>query len=393
MKTREEWCQLFEVVVGRMPTEIEILAAEKSLFNPKAILPISEGKIFEESAVADKMVTPDDDEAISVPFLEDIEKSGNTSSSHKSAEKVILEPSKEIIALPIVSFVISGLTILLSLVVKSPLLLLILSLASLTLGIVSLAVNFKKKKKILSVIALPLAIGALVIATSVGLYHATLERFESIAQSSFDADWDYSEENIFEGTFDGTLYVDSEAPFHWTEEKFKSLDFEPDTITSIITVEEVVDKYGKANEATYSDGYLTLVYSDETHSKYVDLSFVRNELGDWVLNHGYMATEAKDIKIVAEEAYKSTWTKEDFDKLIEGDYSRPELGSSWKDINSKYGKPTFAEYILSNYGDGFTRELNLYYTDWSADAGKLSDVNLTFTEKNGEYFLTYKYSE
>lgn len=393
MKTREEWCRLFETVVGRAPTEIEVLAAEKSRFSPKAIIPISEGKIFEDSAVADEVVTVRDEVAISAPSLETIQNSDNVISSSKPTETFILNPSKEIIALPIVSFVISGVTILLSLVLKSPLLLLTLSLASLTLGIVSLAVNFNKKKKILSMIALPLAVGALVIATSVGIYHATVERFESIAQSRFDEDWDYDEEDSFEEAFDEEFYTDPDAPFRWTEEKFKSLNFEPDTITSSITADELVDKYGMANRGTYLDNYLTLSYSDETDSKYVDLSFFQNELGDWMLNHGYMVTEAKDIKIVAEEDYNSTWTKEEFDKLIEGDYDRLELGNSWKDILSKYGQPTFAEYTLSNYGDGFTKELNLYYTDWSADAGKLSDVNLTFTEKNGDYFLTYKYSE
>lgn len=388
MKTKEEWCQLFETVVGRIPTEIEVLAAEKSSFDPKAIIPISEGKIFEKSTVEEVTVT--DDILASTSPLQNGAMFDKTLQNQKMSEKFLPKPSKEIIALPIISFVVSGLTLLLSMVVNSSWILLIMSLASLTLGIVSLAVNFKKTKKVLSIIALPLSIGALVVAGSVGIYHSAVESIESVFQRSLDDSLDDDFGDVLNDEVDTDFYVDTKAPFQWTEEKFRSLDFESDEITSYLTPQELIDKYGKANEATYSEGYLDFFYSGKTDEEYVNLTFWQNELGDWILDSGAITIESKGIETIPEESYQSTWTEKEFDQLIEADYERPELGSTWKEIHSKYGHPTFGEYTLANYGDGFTKNLNLYYTDLSADEGKLSEVNLYFTEKEGEYFLTYK---
>lgn len=396
MKTREEWCQIFEMVVGRVPTEVELLAAEESRFNPKAILPISEGRVFKEDE--EELIQVTKEETASALFLENKEPNEKSTSSMESTDELTSHKSKEIKSIPIVSFVISGLTILLSLLVKSPLVLLLLSLLSLTLGIISLAINLKKSQKVLSWIALPLSIGALAVAGSVGIYYATFDRVASIVRNvdrsnnGFDQDmW----EDDWEGwSEDVEVYVDEQAPFRWTEAQFRSLNFGSLTTgTEGMILDELIQVYGKANEASVSDGYLDLTYIGKADEDYVTLYFEQDELGNWILSSGSMSLGSMDLKTQPEESYQSNWTEEAFDKLIEADYDKPELGSSWSDIHKNFGDPTFGEYLLSNFGDGFEMNLDLYYTDQSPDSGKLSDVNLYFSEKNGNYFLTYKFYE
>lgn len=158
-------------------------------------------------------------------------------------------------------------------------------------------------------------------------------------------------------------------------------------------LDELIQVYGKANEASVSDGYLDLTYIGKADEDYVTLYFEQDELGNWILSSGSMSLGSMDLKTQPEESYQSNWTEEAFDKLIEADYDKPELGSSWNDIHKNFGNPTSGEYLLSNFGDGFEMNLDLYYTDQSPDSGKLSDVNLYFSEKNGNYFLTYKFYE
>lgn len=396
MKTREEWCQIFEMVVGRVPTEVELLAAEESRFNPKAILPISEGRVFKEAE--EELTQVIAEETASAQFLENRETNEKSPSSMESTDDLTSRKSKEIKAIPIVSFVISGLTILLSLLVKSPLVLLLLSLLSLTFGIISLTINLKKSQKVLSWIALPLSIGALAVAGSVGIYYATFDRVASIirnvdrSNNGFDQDmWKDDWEDWPE---DVEIYVDEQAPFRWTEARFRSLKFgNLNTGTEGMILDELIQVYGKANEASVSDGYLDLTYIGKADEDYVTLYFEQDELGNWILSSGSMSLGSMDLKTQPEESYQSNWTEEAFDKLIEADYDKPELGSSWNDIHKNFGNPTSGEYLLSNFGDGFEMNLDLYYTDQSPDSGKLSDVNLYFSEKNGNYFLTYKFYE
>lgn len=396
MKTREEWCQIFETVIGRVPTEVELLAAEESHFNPKAILPISEGRVFKEAE--EELSQSIAEETANAQFLENKEPNEKSTSSMESTDELTSHKSKEIKSIPIVSFVISGLTILLSLLVKSPLVLLLLSLLSLTFGVISLAINLKKSQKVLSWLALPLSIGALAVAGSVGIYYATFDRVASIVRNvdrsnnGFDQDmW----EDDWEGwSEDVEVYVDEQAPFRWTEAQFRSLNFGSLTTgTEGMILDELIQVYGKANEASVSDGYLDLTYIGRADEDYVTLYFEQDELGNWILSSGSMSLGSMDLKTQPEESYQSTWTEEAFDKLIEADYDKPELGSSWNDIHKIFGNPTSGEYLLSNFGEGFEMNLDLYYTDQSPDSGKLSDVNLYFSEKNGNYFLTYKFYE
>lgn len=394
MKTREEWCQIFEMVVGRVPTEVELLAAEESRFNPKAILPISEGRVFKEAE--EELTQVIAEETASAQFLENRETNEKSTSSMESTDDLTSRKSKEIKAIPIVSFVISGLTILLSLLVKSPLVLLLLSLLSLTFGIISLTINLKKSQKVLSWIALPLSIGALAVAGSIGIYYATFDRVASIVRnvdrSNNGFDQDMWEDDWEDWPEDVEIYVDEQAPFRWTEARFRSLKFgNLNTGTEGMILDELIQVYGKANEASVSDGYLDLTYIGKADEDYVTLYFEQDELGNWILSSGSMSLGSMDLKTQPEESYQSTWTEEAFDKLIEADYDKPELGSSWSDIHKNFGNPTSGEYLLSNFGDGFEINLDLYYTDQSPDSGKLSDVNLYFSEKNGNYFLTYKF--
>lgn len=396
MKTREEWCQIFEMVVGRVPTEVELLAAEESSFNPKAILPISEGRVFKEAE--EELTQVIAEETASAQFLENKEPNEKSTSSMESTDDLTSRKSKEIKAIPIVSFVISGLTILLSLLVKSPLVLLLLSLLSLTFGIISLTINLKKSQKVLSWIALPLSIGALAVAGSVGIYYATFDRVASIVRnvdrSNNGFDQDMWKDDWEDWPEDVEIYVDEQAPFRWTEARFRSLNFgNLATGTEGMILDELIQVYGKANEASVSDGYLDLTYIGKADEDYVTLYFEQDELGNWILSSGSMSLGSMDLKTQPEESYQSTWTEEAFDKLIEADYDKPELGSSWNDIHKNFGNPTSGEYLLSNFGDGFEMNLDLYYTDQSPDSGKLSDVNLYFSEKNGNYFLTYKLYE
>ncbi|MGT2681949.1 hypothetical protein [Streptococcus porci] len=396
MKTREEWCQIFEMVVGRVPTEVELLAAEESRFNPKAILPISEGRVFKEAE--EELTQVIAEETANAQFLENKEPNEKSTSSMESTDDLTSRKSKEIKAVPIVSFVISGLTILLSLLVKSPLVLLLLSLLSLTFGIISLTINLKKSQKVLSWIALPLSIGALAVAGSVGIYYATFDRVASIVRnvdrSNNGFDQDMWKDDWEDWPEDVEIYVDEQAPFRWTEARFRSLKFgNLNTGTEGMILDELIQVYGKANEASVSDGYLDLTYIGKADEDYVTLYFEQDELGNWILSSGSMSLGSMDLKTQPEESYQSTWTEEAFDKLIEADYDKPELGSSWNDIHKNFGNPTSGEYLLSNFGDGFEMNLDLYYTDQSPDSGKLSDVNLYFSEKNGNYFLTYKFYE
>ncbi|MGT2742500.1 DUF308 domain-containing protein [Streptococcus plurextorum] len=394
MKTREEWIDLFEEVIGRKPTEIELLAAEKSGYDPKAILPVSEGRVFEEEGKSSQeqteQLSEDQTEEISASepeVLPDSLHNGETAvfseTGSSSASK------KEMMALPIVSFVLSGIALLVSLFVKSPYIIFSVAFIALVLGILSLVFNFQKTSKTLSIIALPLAIFSFAVGSSVGAYQVLSEvRYRLAlayeAEDVWEDEWEVSGDSALDA------YVDESYEFVWTELDFREIDFSGYDGTSGTSIEKILSQFGKADDAYLAENYLELSYYADDSLAYVSITFKQDSSGSWIASDGFAADLSNQKIAIRTEDYQSTWTQADFDALVVGDYSSIELGTKWSDIQAKFGAPTDASEHLSNYGDGFERSLSIYYIADETSDGYLEEVYLNFEEKNGEFYLINK---
>ena len=100
-------------------------------------------------------------------------------------------------------------------------------------------------------------------------------------------------------------------------------------------------------------------------------------------------------KVEVDKSYKSDWTKEQYDALKEGDYSDPSNGTKLEDVIKDHPKASNADYSISTVREGeFKKEINLSYSDFDAEEGKLKSVYLYFDTKEGEdtFYLTHKSS-
>lgn len=308
---------------------------------------------------------------------------------------------KELIVLPIISFVVSVITLILAWFAPLPIIYVIIAFLGLIYAIVSLIVNIQRKK-VLSIIALVLAsLIFLVSGLAVFVRQAQnnpnpTEQTESKKSDEKD-DTDVDDDDSKDSTDVKDYIADSsDFKFKWTKSKFTDLKFSSYSNKNGDSLKSVVKKFGKGSNATISGDKLSLEYEkgEGNSRKSVHLTFTkqRKHNGKFILSDGYISFTPKDIKIVSEKSYKSDWTQADVDALTVGDSSTGESGTNLNEILKKHGNPTEAKETILNYGDGFKKSLEILYNSYSSDgSSKLGYVSLNFVQQNDNYLLTYKY--
>ncbi|AVM72143.1 MFS transporter [Streptococcus mutans] len=308
---------------------------------------------------------------------------------------------KELIVLPIISFVVSVITLILAWFAPLPIIYVIIAFLGLIYAIVGLIVNIQRKK-VLSIIALVLAsLIFLVSGLAVFVRQAQnnpnpTEQTESKKSDEKD-DTDIDDDDSKDSTDVKDYIADSsDFKFKWTKSKFTDLKFSSYSNKNGDSLKSVVKKFGKGSNATISGDKLSLEYEkgEGNSRKSVHLTFTkqRKHNGKFILSDGYISFTPKDIKIVSEKSYKSDWTQADVDALTVGDSSTDKSGTNLNEILKKHGNPTEAKETILNYGDGFKKSLEILYNSYSSDGGsKLGYVSLNFVQQNDDYLLTYKY--
>ena len=308
---------------------------------------------------------------------------------------------KELIVLPIISFVVSVITLILAWFAPLPIIYVIIAFLGLIYAIVGLIVNIQRKK-VLSIIALVLASLIFLVSGLAVFVRQTqnnpnpTEQTESKKSDQKD-DTDVDDDDSKDST-DVKDYIanSSDFKFKWTKSKFTDLKFSSYSNKNGDSLKSVVKKFGKGSNATISGDKLSLEYEkgEGNSRKSVHLTFTkqRKHNGKFILSDGYISFTPKDIKIVSEKSYKSDWTQADVDALTVGDSSTGKSGTNLNEILKKHGNPTEAKETILNYGDGFKKSLEILYNSYSSDGGsKLGYVSLNFVQQNDDYLLTYKY--
>ncbi|MGT2833295.1 hypothetical protein [Streptococcus halotolerans] len=398
MATKEEWVRLFETVVGRKPTSDEFMAAKEGGFDPSQMLRIAgfhqgQGDSETATSVQNKRVETTKSQQSVTDFDWQVpEASQVTNEPMQSAGKLG-------IILAIVSLVLSLSLLLAAWLTPFVVIFLVLSVLNLSFAGVVLFLNLKKSGKLLSIVATVVA--GLVLLSSLGalMFHhyqekqlAALDQRNSQEMNKDDA-LDHSDKGDEADSTDVNDYIDKKASFAWTEKDFTALTFAGYDNKEGTSLKEIIKNHGKANDAEVSGNALTLTYKSGSgvNRKETRLRFEKQYDGRFILSSGSAYGISEAVKL--NHNYKSNWTKAEYDKLMQGDYETGKGGSKWSHIQKKYGDPKDAFVHLSNYGDGVSKMLNVTYSDYDSEDGKLSYVTLDFIENDGEYYLVQKYSD
>ena len=444
MSTKAEWAELFESVHGRKPSPQEFLDAKAADFDTSALTaqaasveapanePVAEAVATEP--VATEKVTEQDDIADVAETAEDAVAEQASSESPVGAEAFseapVQQPTPQFdssmfekapissapgfgtvpnpaagsadkplfnLILPIVAIALSVIFAILAWFVGPAWLFIILTVLAVAVAVVSLVFSLKSSKKLLSIIATGVAglmlfvsIGGLIFQISQNSSDNTSSsKTSKVADKDDDADKkDDKSDSKSDSKGDSTDvndYIDKNAKFDWNESKFKKLKAGKDTVKSIVKT------YGKASDAEMSGDELKLTYSGKDYGESVYLSFKKQYDGTFLLS--YASGRFPQDKVEVDKSYKADWTKEQYDGLKEGDYSDPSNGTKLEDVIKDHPKASRAEYTISTSREGeFKKEINLSYSDYKAEDGKLKSVFLSFDTKEGEdtFYLTYK---
>ena len=445
MSTKAEWAELFESVHGRKPSPQEFLDAKAADFDTSALTaqaasveapanePVAEAVATEP--VATEKVTEQDDIADVAETAEDAVAEQASSESPVGAEAFseapVQQPTPQFdssmfekapissaqgfgtvpnpaaagsadkplfnLILPIVAIALSVIFAILAWFVGPAWLFIILTVLAVAVAVVSLVFSLKSSKKLLSIIATGVAglmlfvsIGGLIFQISQNASDNTSSsKTSKVADKDDDADKkDDKSDSKSDSKGDSTDvndYIDKNAKFDWNESKFKKLKAGKDTVKSIVKT------YGKASDAEMSGDELKLTYSGKDYGESVYLSFKKQYDGTFLLS--YASGRFPQDKVEVDKSYKADWTKEQYDGLKEGDYSDPSNGTKLEDVIKDHPKASRAEYTISTSREGeFKKEINLSYSDFDAEEGKLKSVYLYFDTKEGDdtFYLTYK---
>ncbi|AND79277.1 hypothetical protein [Streptococcus pantholopis] len=387
MATKKEWTSLFETVVGRKPSPQELIKAKETGFDP--------GKIIDIAG------------ATQGNFAELPQQSASVSSDKKTSEKK---------AWSMLALAVSGLSLLLALLTPWKLPFAAAALIGAVFAAVLLFFNWKKTKKPWPLIAFTLSV--LVFAAGLGVTAYTY--FNSSSQTTVgrlnkdqnkmtaskkDSGKKVKEkkkedsDDDKEDSADINDYIDGDYQFDWTESDFLSLKvYSIHDSNRGTRIKTILKTYGKATEGRMNGDSLSLTYFNGDYSslKEVELRFVRKD-GIYSLIKA-TAEGLSDNTVTIKKDYRANWTQSDFDALQEAPEapnSDLTVGSKWTDIQKQFGDPRLSDQRIVNFGDGegFEKQLDVTYLDYSAPEGLLPYVHLDFKEKDGVYYLTHKYAK
>lgn len=320
-------------------------------------------------------------------------------------------PRKENIILPIISFVISLLVLILSWVTPIPYVFTLIGFFGILFAVLALVLNWKRKK-IFSIIALAVASFVFFISGAAALFNALrLDMGTEITAVEDIGDDDVVDDDVRgqngdtdESSFDVNEYIadPDDYKFKWTVEEYMDLKFAGYDDKEGSELGPILEKFGKAStaEASQNGDYLNLIYYYPEDSKSLPtlklvLRFKKQDNGKYLLLEGssYGFT-LEGIETISEDDYDSKWTQEELDSLTVSSEQENKDGTKLSDVLKKYGKPTRVTEFISNYGEGFRKSISIYYE--GTNTGEfLNFVNLEFynPDDGDEYYLTFKYPD
>ncbi|MFV8064198.1 hypothetical protein ACMZ5S_07050 [Streptococcus pluranimalium] len=409
MAGKEEWVSLFETVIGRKPTSEEFMKAKEEDFDPS--------KIMEIAGYQKEQEIPEASKSITVPLEEtsgQLPKATSGISSQIPSPQSVKTNQGSASRLDLV-VILAALSLLFSLVILlaawlTPLALtfLVLSILNLVFAGLVLFLSLKKPNQVLAIIAT--IVSALVLLSSLGALifqnaQESQKQTDSPKTSQQDkkeisdaSDDEKSKEDTSDsdGKADSTDvndYIDKSAKFDWTEKDFTDLTFSGYDNNNGTPLKDIIKDHGKASDAEISGNDMTLTYESGSglNGKEVRLRFEKQYDNSFILYSGsaYGLSDAPKRN----PNYQANWSKEDYDKLTEGDMDTGQGGNKWTDIQKQHGDPSDAYVSLANYGDGVSKTLMVTYSDYDSDDSKLTYVSLDFVENDGTYYLINKYSD
>ncbi|MDY3024119.1 MAG: hypothetical protein SOS23_02210 [Streptococcus hyovaginalis] len=409
MAGKEEWVSLFETVIGRKPTSEEFMKAKEGDFDPS--------KIMEIAGYQKEQEIPEASKSITVPLEEtsgQLPKATSGISSQIPSPQAVKTNQGLASRLDLV-VILAALSLLFSLVILlaawlTPLALtfLVLSILNLVFAGLVLFLSLKKPNQVLAIIAT--IVSALVLLSSLGALifqnaqesqkqtdspKTSQEDKKEVSDASDDekSKEDTSDSDGKADSTDVNDYIDKSAKFDWTEKDFTDLTFSGYDNNNGTPLKDIIKDHGKASDAEISGNDMTLTYESGSglNGKEVRLRFEKQYDNSFILYSGsaYGLSDAPKRN----PNYQANWSKEDYDKLTEGDMDTGQGGNKWTDIQKQHGDPSDAYVSLANYGDGVSKTLMVTYSDYDSDDSKLTYVSLDFVENDGTYYLINKYSD
>ncbi|MDY4510858.1 ABC transporter permease [Streptococcus hyovaginalis] len=409
MAGKEEWVSLFEKVIGRKPTSEEFMKAKEGNFDPS--------KIMEIAGYQKEQEIPEASKSITVPLEEtsgQLPKATSGISSQIPSPQAVKTNQGLASRLDLVAILVA-LSLLFSLVILlaawlTPLALtfLVLSILNLVFAGLVLFLSLKKPNQVLAIIAT--IVSALVLLSSLGALifqnaqesqkqtdspKTSQEDKKEVSDASDDekSKEDTSDSDGKADSTDVNDYIDKSAKFDWTEKDFTDLTFSGYDNNNGTPLKDIIKDHGKASDAEISGNDMTLTYESGSglNGKEVRLRFEKQYDNSFILYSGsaYGLSDAPKRN----PNYQANWSKEDYDKLTEGDMDTGQGGNKWTDIQKQHGDPSDAYVSLANYGDGVSKTLMVTYSDYDSDDSKLTYVSLDFVENDGTYYLINKYSD
>lgn len=409
MAGKEEWVSLFEKVIGRKPTSEEFMKAKEGNFDPSKIMEIAGYQKEQEIPEASKSITVSLEETSG-----QLPKATSGISSQIPSPQAVKTNQGLASRLDLVAILVA-LSLLFSLVILlaawlTPLALtfLVLSILNLVFAGLVLFLSLKKPNQVLAIIAT--IVSALVLLSSLGALifqnaqesqkqtdspKTSQEDKKEVSDASDDekSKEDTSDSDGKADSTDVNDYIDKSAKFDWTEKDFTDLTFSGYDNNNGTPLKDIIKDHGKASDAEISGNDMTLTYESGSglNGKEVRLRFEKQYDNSFILYSGsaYGLSDAPKRN----PNYQANWSKEDYDKLTEGDMDTGQGGNKWTDIQKQHGDPSDAYVSLANYGDGVSKTLMVTYSDYDSDDSKLTYVSLDFVENDGTYYLINKYSD
>lgn len=186
-------------------------------------------------------------------------------------------------------------------------------------------------------------------------------------------------------------YMDNQEKADWTFDDILELDKEK------YSVEEVVEKYGKATEATQYSFSIELDYhfNSINWKRGVSLEFVKDNDGDYMLSTFTGGVAAPNIQTYSFESSKSDWTVEEYESLAVGDRKTGKGGALWSEIYKNHPQPQEADIIFNDFEYEPKYQLEVEYSPLEREETNPRFVILKFarTKDGTDYRLVEKYIE
>ena len=193
--------------------------------------------------------------------------------------------------------------------------------------------------------------------------------------------------------------------FNWTLDNFVELKVENGG-TNSPTLEEVIAKYGKGSNVSFTENGLTLTYKTRVmdieknslsdHPQEIRLGFFdpdSNGKEYYLITKSALFLDDSRYPVATKEEFVFNWKPEDIDTLILGDRQRGKGGMTYQEVVERFGLPSYSN-IHGNDMSGSPLSLQSNYRNFRNIERKYDSVTLTFKrQEDGRFYLANANSE